>query len=159
MAALDRHRRKGFRVAAMCGPPPAAMLRHVAPRCLLVDDNAGYLDAARSLLEREAIEVVGVASSSAEARSLLAALRPDVVLLDIDLGPESGFELARELARQDHARLILISTHSQLDYADLIAASPAVGFIAKSKLSARAVRELLAQDDARRATASATPGM
>ena len=125
------------------------MLRHVAPRCLIVDDNAGFRDAARSLLEREAIEVVGVASNSAEAHAHVAELRPDVVLVDIDLGAESGLELARALARQDDARLILISTHSEPDFADLIAASPAVGFIAKSQLSARAVLELLA---------SATPG-
>jgi two-component system, NarL family, nitrate/nitrite response regulator NarL len=115
----------------------------VATRCLIVDDNAGFRDAARSLLEREAIEVVGVASNSAEARAHVAELRPDVVLVDIDLGPESGLELAHALAHHDGARLILISAHSELDFADLIAASPAVGFIAKSKLSARAIRELL----------------
>jgi two-component system, NarL family, nitrate/nitrite response regulator NarL len=122
----------------------------VGTRCLIVDDNAGFRDAARSLLEREAIEVVGVASNSAEARAHVAELRPDVVLVDIDLGPESGLELTHALARHDGARLILISAHSELDFADLIAASPAVGFIAKSKLSARAIRELLG--------ASATPG-
>jgi DNA-binding NarL/FixJ family response regulator len=115
---------------------------------VIVDDNAGFRDAARSLLEREAIEVVGVASNAAEARSRVAELRPDVVLVDIDLGAESGLDLARALARHDHARLILISAHSELDFADLIAASPAVGFIAKSQLSARAVRALLEQDGA-----------
>jgi two-component system, NarL family, nitrate/nitrite response regulator NarL len=127
----------------MCGPPSAAKLLCVGPRCLIVDDNAGFRDAARSLLEREAIEVVGVASNSAEARANVAELGPDVVLVDIDLGAESGFELARALARQTHTRLILISTHSETDFADLIAASPAIGFIAKSQLSARAVLELL----------------
>jgi DNA-binding NarL/FixJ family response regulator len=116
---------------------------------LIVDDNGGFRDAARSLLEREAIEVVGVASNSAEARSRVAALRPEVVLVDIDLGAESGFDLTRALAREDQTKLILISTHSELDFADLIAASPAVGFIAKAELSARAVRDLVADDDAR----------
>jgi DNA-binding NarL/FixJ family response regulator len=138
----------GFRLAAMCPPPPGAILRCVALRCVIVDDNGGFRDAARSLLEREAIEVVGVASNSAEARSQVAALRPEVVLVDIDLGAENGFDLARALAREDQAKLILISTHSELDFADLIAASPAVGFIAKAELSARAVRDLV----------SATPG-
>jgi two-component system nitrate/nitrite response regulator NarL len=121
------------------------MLRSVGLRCLIVDDNGGFRDAARTLLEREAIEVVGMASNSAEARSLVAELRPEVVLVDIDLGAESGFELARDLAALDHARLILISTHSAEDFADLIAASPAVGFIAKSELSARAVRDLVGE--------------
>ena len=118
-------------------------------RCLIVDDNDGFRDIARSLLERGAIEVVGVASNSAEARSGVETLRPDVVLVDIALGSESGFELTRALASESAAKLILISTHAEVDFADLIAASPAVGFIAKSELSARAVRDLVAGDDVR----------
>ena len=121
----------------------------MALRCLIVDDNGGFRDAARSLLEREEIEVVGVASNSAEARSSVEELRPDVVLVDIALGSESGFELAQALAREDGPTLILISTLAEADFVDLIAESPAVGFIAKSELSARAVRDLVADDDAR----------
>jgi DNA-binding NarL/FixJ family response regulator len=116
---------------------------------LIVDDNGGFRNAARSLLEREEIEVVGVASNSAEARSRVAELDPEVVLVDIALGAESGFELARTLAREGGPKLILISTLPEMDFVDLIAASPAVGFIAKSDLSARAVRELVADDGAR----------
>jgi DNA-binding NarL/FixJ family response regulator len=130
-------------------PRPGAILSGVTMRCVIVDDNSGFRDAARSLLQREAIEVVGVASNSAEARSRVAELRPDVVLVDIALGTESGLELARGLASEDRAKLILISTHLEADFADLIAASPAVGFIAKSELSARAVRDLVADGDAR----------
>jgi two-component system nitrate/nitrite response regulator NarL len=128
----------------MCAPWAAAILGHVALRCLIVDDNAGFREVARTLLERDAIEVVGIAANSKEARARMTELQPEVVLVDIDLGEESGFDLAQVLAREDHARLILISTHSEVDFADLIEASPAVGFIAKSELSARAVRELLA---------------
>jgi hypothetical protein len=62
------------------------------------------------------------------------------VLVDIDLGGESGFELARQL---EGARVILISTHAERDYADLIEASPAIGFLAKSDLSASAILEIL----------------
>ena len=125
---------------------PGAILRCVALRCLIVDDNGGFRDAARSLLEREEIEVVGVASNSAEARSRVAELDPEVVLVDIALGGESGFELARALAREGGPKLILISTLPEVDFVDLIAASPAVGFIAKSELSARAVRDLVGDD-------------
>ena len=121
----------------------------MALRCLIVDDNGGFRDAARSLLEREEIEVVGVASNSAEARSRVAELHPEVVLVDVALGAESGFELARALARERGPQLILISTLPEVDLVDLIAASPAVGFIAKSELSARAVRDLVANDDTR----------
>jgi two-component system, NarL family, nitrate/nitrite response regulator NarL len=128
--------------------PRDAILSCVALRCLIVDDNGGFRDAARSLLEREEIEVVGVASNSAEARSRVTELHPEVVLVDIALGGESGFELARALAREGGPKLILISTLPEVDFVDLIAASPAVGFIAKSELSARAVRDLVADDDA-----------
>jgi CheY-like chemotaxis protein len=69
-------------------------------RCLIVDDSPRVQDAARGLLERQGITVVGVASSSAEALQRAQELRPDVLLLDIDLGGESGLELARRL----HAR-------------------------------------------------------
>jgi DNA-binding NarL/FixJ family response regulator len=131
--------------------PPSAILSRVALRCLIVDDNGGFRDAARSLLEREAIEVVGLASNSAEARSRVAELRPEVVLVDIGLGAESGFELTRALAREGGPKLILISTLPEVDFVDLIASSPAVGFIAKAELSARAVRDLVADDDARSA--------
>jgi DNA-binding NarL/FixJ family response regulator len=140
----------GFPLAAMYGPSPPAILSSVALRCLIVDDNGGFRDAARSLLEREEIDVVGVASNSAEARARVADLHPDVVLVDIALGGESGFELARTLARQGAPKLILISTLPEVDFVDLIAASPALGFIAKSELSARAVRDLVDARGARR---------
>ena len=127
----------------MYGPPPPAILGRVALRCLIVDDNGGFREAARSLLEREEIEVVGVASNSVEARSRVEEVRPDVVLVDIALGGESGFDLANTLAGESGPKLILISTLAEADFVDLIAASPAVGFIAKSELSARAVRDLV----------------
>src|SRR3954469_23941161 len=128
--------------------PPGAILRCVALRCLIVDDNGGFRDVARSLLEREEIEVVGVASNSDHARSRVAELRPEVVLVDIALGAESGFELAKVLTREGGPKVILISTHAESDFVDLIAASPAVGFIAKLDLSARAIRDLVVDDDA-----------
>jgi DNA-binding NarL/FixJ family response regulator len=119
---------------------PQAMLR-----CLIVDDSPRFLDAARALLERQGITVVGVASNSAEALAQAEELRPDVTLLDIDLGGESGLELARRLHGQaGPAPVILISTHAEQDYEELIAASPAVGFLPKTALSATAIRDLLA---------------
>ena len=113
---------------------------------MIVDDNPDFVRAARLLLEREGLRVVGVASTGADAVSLLTELRPDVTLIDIDLGGESGFELARRLvssAGLDPRRLILISGHDECDFADLIEESPAVGFVAKSALSARAIETLL----------------
>ncbi len=115
-------------------------------RCLIVDDSRHFQDAARALLESEGIVVVGVASTGAEALRRAEELRPDVTLLDVDLGGESGFDIARRLVREtslEPASVILISTYAEEDFVDLIAASPAAGFLSKSNLSAHAIRELL----------------
>jgi DNA-binding NarL/FixJ family response regulator len=111
--------------------------------CLIVDDSARFLEVAGSLLERHGLQVVGTARSASEALSGAAELWPDVVLVDIDLGGESGFELTRQLAGAGHSSVILISAHAEQDFTDLIDASPALGFIPKPELSARAVHDLL----------------
>jgi CheY-like chemotaxis protein len=115
-------------------------------RCLLVDDNDAFLETASVLLEREGVTVVGVASSTAEALQQARALRPDVILVDLGLGDESGFDAARLLARDGQggsAEVILISTRAEEDYAELITESPAAGFLAKSELSARGISRIL----------------
>jgi DNA-binding NarL/FixJ family response regulator len=119
-------------------------------RCLIVDDSQHFADAARGLLERQGITVVGVASTSAEALAQAAELRPDITLVDINLGGESGFDLAGELFRRGDvapSHLILISAQAEQDYAELIAASPAAGFLSKTALSADAIRDLLRRQD------------
>jgi DNA-binding NarL/FixJ family response regulator len=117
----------------------------VALRCLIVDDNSLFLEGSADLLRREGLDVVGVASNSAQAIRLVSELRPDVTLVDIDLGDEDGFELARQLSDNSaaHSKVILVSTHSEDDLAHLIAASPALGFVPKTRLSAQAIRDLL----------------
>jgi CheY-like chemotaxis protein len=115
-------------------------------RCLLVDDNDAFLEAASGLLQREGVTVVGVASNTAEALRQARALRPDVILVDIGLGEESGFDLARLLARDGQdggAEVIMISARAETDYTELIAESPAAGFLAKSQLSAREIGRIL----------------
>jgi DNA-binding NarL/FixJ family response regulator len=114
-------------------------------RSLIVDDSTRFLNAARRLLEQDGM-AVGVATTIAGALEQVGRLHPDVVLADIDLAGESGFELVRRLhddARDARTRVILISTHDHDDYVDLIEASHAVGFLSKSALSAGAIRELL----------------
>ena len=114
-------------------------------RCLIVDDNANFLEAAANLLQREGVTVAGVASSVDDALRQARELRPDVILVDIMLGPESGFDLARRLAEADSdgPAVILISTHAEADFADLIAEAPAAGFMPKSQLSAGTIQRLL----------------
>ena len=115
---------------------------------LIVDDSPQFLDASSSLLERGGLEVVGVAATTADALARAAQLRPDVVLVDIHLSGESGFDLARQLCAEtapgEH-RVILMSTHAETDFADLISASPAAGFVPKDALSAPAIRRVLAE--------------
>jgi DNA-binding NarL/FixJ family response regulator len=117
----------------------------VSLRCVIVDDNSFFLEGAAELLRREGVDVVGVASNSAAAIRLVGALQPDVTLVDIDLGGEDGFELAQQLTDMPaaSAKVILVSTHSEEDFAHLIAASPAIGFVPKTRLSARAIRDTL----------------
>ena len=115
-------------------------------RCLIVDDSAQFLAAARRWLEGQGITVVGVASTITEALHQAAELYPDVVLVDIDLGDESGFEVTKQLRERSDGDLfdvILISAHAEEDYAELIAASPAVGFVSKTTLSGQRIRELV----------------
>jgi DNA-binding NarL/FixJ family response regulator len=96
------------------------------------------------LLASQGLTVVGVASSAAQALQLVAELQPDVTLVDIDLGGESGLDVARRLsAVPAPPPIILISTHDEQDFAGLIAASPAIGFVSKMDLSAVAIRSLL----------------
>jgi DNA-binding NarL/FixJ family response regulator len=113
-------------------------------RVLIVDDNASFQDAARMLLEQQGLGVVGVAFTTSEALQQASELDPDVVLVDIRLGKEWGFELAQRLADgQGRAAVILISTHAESDFAEIIADSPAVGFLPKSDLSADAIRRIV----------------
>src|ERR1700738_4809060 len=115
-------------------------------RCLIVDDSADFIDAARGLLECEGITVVGVASTSAEALRRFEELRPDVTLVDINLGGESGFDVAEQLHRaagSSPSLVILISTHAAQDFMELIETSPAVGFLSKSALTCGAIRDLV----------------
>jgi DNA-binding NarL/FixJ family response regulator len=132
---------------------------HAEPvQCVIVDDSFGFLEAARALLEREGLAVVGVAATRSDAVRRVGELRPEVVLVDIDLGGDSGFEVARQIVDVAPTTVILISTHAEDDFADLIAESPAAGFISKSELSASAIEELLGgrSDDGARATPEAS---
>jgi CheY-like chemotaxis protein len=115
-------------------------------RILIVDDNEPFLATARVLLGREGVDVVGVASTSAVALRCAEELRPDVVLVDIMLGEESGVDLARQLDESGRFRdraVILVSTHAEADIVELIGDSPALPFLPKAELSADAIRRLV----------------
>jgi DNA-binding NarL/FixJ family response regulator len=110
-------------------------------RCVIVDDSPLFAAAAAKLLDREGITVVGVAFNSAEAMSRVAALKPDVTLVDVYLGGESGFDLAEQLV-SIASPVILTSTHSEQEFADMITESSALGFVPKVELSPEAIRRV-----------------
>jgi CheY-like chemotaxis protein len=118
-------------------------------RCVIVDDNDDFLRAAGDLLDNQGVSVVGFASTGAQAYRACQELEPDIVLIDIDLGDETGIDVARRLAGQheteEKPRMILISAYAEEDFADLIADSPAVSFLPKAALSGTAIRGILSR--------------
>jgi DNA-binding NarL/FixJ family response regulator len=122
----------------------------VALRCLIVDDSEAFLASASRLLSAQGLEVVGRALCRAEALEMAERLQPDVALVDVQLGREDGLEVTRRLAATAPAtRVILISSHSKEELGELIADSPATGFLPKPALGADAITKLLGQRDSR----------
>jgi len=112
---------------------------------LVVDDHSGFRLLARELLQAGGYQVVGEAGNGAAALAANWALRPEIVLLDIQLPDLDGFEVARRLlADGKAATVVLISSRDAADYGGRIAASGAAGFIAKAELSAARLEALLA---------------
>jgi len=112
---------------------------------VIVDDSELFLDAARDLLERGGVAVLGVASTAAEALDQVRQLQPDAVLVDVHLGAESGLDLVRRLSedgRCGRSTAILMSTYTQAELAGLIDDVPAAGFVTKGALSVEAVDEI-----------------
>ncbi|MGW2938692.1 response regulator [Streptomyces sp. NPDC001156] len=117
---------------------------------MIVDDSPRFLEAARCLLESQGIAVVAVASDSAQALRQAEHLRPEVALVEIDLGVDSGLDLTGRLQRESgpsSVRVILISNHAEDEYVDLIEESAVAGFLAKTGLSGDAIRALLTEED------------
>ena len=115
-------------------------------RVVIVDDNPEFLDSARRLLEHQGVRVVGVASTNADALRSVQELQPDVTLVDVNIGDESGFDLAEALARDrqcDNRSRHNDLYHAEPDLTDMLETSPAIGFVAKSALSASAITAAL----------------
>jgi DNA-binding NarL/FixJ family response regulator len=117
----------------------------VCPTVLIVDDHEGFREAVRSLLEAEGFDVVGEAIDGAEALVAAARLRPEIVLLDIQLPGLDGFAVAELLAATASApKVVLISSREAAAYGPRVALAPVRGFLAKRELSGVALARLLA---------------
>jgi len=131
----------------MTAPAPGTPLT-----CLIVDDSPEFLEAASQLLADDGVTVVGVASTSDEAVDEALALAPDIALVDIELGTESGFDVARRLGGLPNGAppVVLISAESGTELSELVDASGALGFVSKQDLSGDAIRKILAHTGAGR---------
>jgi CheY-like chemotaxis protein len=146
-ALLERARIVAVPASPMPASPAGSDADEVLMRCLLVDDNDAFVEIARRVLDPNGVKVTGTASNSAEAVLRVSQLRPDIVLIDVMLGDENGFDLARRLAELDARDLavIMISTGTEDDYTDLMARSTALGFLTKEELSVDGIRRLLGE--------------
>ncbi|WP_432980724.1 response regulator [Dactylosporangium sp. CA-233914] len=109
-------------------------------RCVIVDDSERFRTSARRLLTAEGITVVATAADSCQAIRAVEQEHPDVVLVDVGLGAESGFDLA---ARIQRSPVIMVSSLAPEDLAELLAGSPAIGYLPKDQLSGTAISYLL----------------
>ena len=119
----------------------------MAVRVLIVDDHAPFRALARLLLAADGFDVVGEAGDGTEALRATRQLRPDVVLLDVQLPDVDGFGVAEALSTQAPAPVVvLVSSRSRTDYGRRVADSAARGFIGKAELSGEALRTVLGEE-------------
>jgi DNA-binding NarL/FixJ family response regulator len=114
------------------------------PTVLIVDDHPSFRASARDVLEADGFDVIGEAEDGTSALVMLRRLRPDVVLLDVQLPDMTGFDICEECGDLDETAIVLVSSRDADDYSGLIQTSGARGFIAKADLSGEAVAALLA---------------
>lgn len=116
----------------------------MARTVLIVDDHGAFRTQARALLEEEGYSVVGEAGDGASALAAALALRPELILLDVQLPDSNGFEVAARLAEQaPEIEVVLTSGRDLGDYRSRLVYSTALGFIAKADLSGESLSALL----------------
>jgi DNA-binding NarL/FixJ family response regulator len=111
---------------------------------LIVDDHPSFRGMARAILESEGFDVIGEAADGTSAIEAAKSLRPDVILLDVQLPDIDGFEVAAALTENGSSpAIVMTSSRDARDFGSLVEKSGARGFIPKAELSAEAVSALL----------------
>src|SRR4051794_10562156 len=111
---------------------------------LIVDDNASFRAVARKLLERHGYAIVGAAADGQAALAAVDELRPDVIVLDVQMAGMDGFEVAARLnAAADPPVIVMVSSRDSADFGGLVGRSGARGFIPKHALTGPALAALL----------------
>jgi DNA-binding NarL/FixJ family response regulator len=111
---------------------------------LIVDDHPSFRASARVVLESEGFNVVGEAADGASALQECCRLRPQVVLLDVQLPDIDGFDVCAQIvAHVEHPVVIMTSSRDSSDFGPLVSTSGACGFVPKAELSGERVQELL----------------
>ena len=114
------------------------------PSVLIVDDHEGFRTSARALLELQGFDVVAAVEDGRAALEAVERLRPDLVLLDVQLPGMDGFEVAERLAASEPApRVVLISSRRRSAYEARLPGARVAGFLAKHELSGTALAALL----------------
>ena len=117
----------------------------MASTVLIVDDHPSFRATARLLLEADGWTVVGEAADGAAGLAAARSLRPDLVLLDVNLPDLDGFDVSSRLTGEDDApAVVLVSSRDAGDFGPLVRRSGARGFVAKADLSGDALRRLVA---------------
>ncbi|MBV9315601.1 MAG: response regulator transcription factor [Pseudonocardia sp.] len=112
---------------------------------LIVDDHAGFRSLARKVLGADDYVVVGEASDGASAIAALGVLKPELVLLDIQLPDRDGFDVSQQLIKESpELKIVLISSRDARDYGCRLDQSDVRGFIPKAELCATALTKVLA---------------
>ena len=110
---------------------------------LIVDDHPSFRASARAILESDGFTVVGEAVDGASGLEALRRLRPDVVVLDVQLPDMTGFDVCVECGDLDTTSIVLVSSRDAADYGTQVEASKAIGFVPKGELSGEAILSLL----------------
>ena len=136
--------RAGLRLATLRLSASFATIGLVRLTVLIVDDHAEFRESASALLQAEGFTVIGEAADGDEAIAAVERLRPQVVLLDIQLPGLDGFAVAERLAAgPDPPRVVLISSREAAAYGPRLEAAAARGFIPKRELSGLALAALV----------------